>query len=29
MTGAVQHNVWRSSTGWSGWNATWLAGPGP
>jgi hypothetical protein len=25
----VQHVVWRSSTGWSGWNATWLAGPRP
>jgi hypothetical protein len=28
-TGALQHDVWRSSTGWSGWNATWLAGPRP
>src|SRR5215210_4950985 len=28
-TGAVQHDVWRSSTGWSGWNATWLSGPTP
>jgi hypothetical protein len=25
----VQHKVWRSASGWSGWNVTWLAGPRP
>jgi hypothetical protein len=28
-TGTLQHDVWRSSTGWSGWNTTWLTGPRP
>jgi Glycosyl hydrolase catalytic core len=26
---ALQHKVWQSATGWSGWSATWLAGPRP
>jgi hypothetical protein len=28
-TGALQHDVWRSTTNWSGWQSTWLAGPTP
>jgi Glycosyl hydrolase catalytic core len=24
---ALQHKVWQSGTGWSGWSATWFAGP--
>ena len=24
---ALQHKVWKSSTGWAGWSGSWLAGP--
>jgi len=24
---ALQHKVWQSATGWSGWSETWFAGP--
>jgi len=26
---ALQHKVWQATTGWSGWSATWFAGPRP
>ena len=25
--GALQHNVWQSATGWSGWSESWFSGP--
>jgi hypothetical protein len=26
---ALQHKVWRATTGWSGWSGTWFPGPQP